>query len=55
MVDNIQPRSLSCFRIRKRHHGDSMDLRTANNPEPLNRTWARERSEYFCFIERVYR
>src|SRR5712692_4667075 len=69
MVDNVQPRSLSCFRIRKRHHENRMDLRRANNPEPLTMTWAGERSEHFCsfqspglsflltlpFIERAYR
>ena len=46
-----------------------MDLRRANTPEPLNMTWAGERSKYFCsfqspelfflltlpFIERAYR
>ena len=69
MVDNVQPRSLSCFRIRKRRHENRMDLRRANTPEPLNMTWAGERSEHFCsfqspglsfpltlpFIERAYR
>src|SRR6202158_4625742 len=69
MVDNVQPRSLSCFRIRKRRHENRMDLRRANNPEPLTMTWAGERSEHFCsfqspglsflltlpFIERTYR
>src|SRR5260370_36702918 len=45
MVDNLQPRSLSCFRIRKRRHENRMDLRRANSPEPLNMTWAGERSE----------
>ncbi len=45
MVDNVQPRSLSCFRIRKRRHENKMDLRRANTPEPLNMTWAGERSE----------
>src|SRR5712691_12529666 len=45
MVDNVQPRSLSCFRIRKRRHENRMDLRRANTPEPLNMTWAGERSE----------
>src|ERR1700687_4202555 len=69
MVDNVQPRSLSCFRIRKRRHENRMDLRRANNPEPLTMTWAGERSEHFCsfqspglsflltlpFIERAYR
>src|ERR1700726_367278 len=68
MVDNLQPRSLSCFRIRKRRHENRMDLRRANTPEPLNMTWAGDRSEYFCsfqspglfflltlpFIERAY-
>src|SRR5467141_1048230 len=69
MVDNVQPRSLSCFRIRKRRHENRMDLRRANTPEPLNMTWAGERSEqlrsfqspglFFLltlpFIERAYR
>src|SRR5258708_2724669 len=69
MVDNVQPRSLSCFRIRKRRHENRMDLGRANTPEPLNMTWAGERSEHFCsfqspqifflltlpFIERAYR
>ena len=69
MVDNVQPRSLSCFRIRKRRHEIRMDLRRANNQEPLNMTWAGERSEqprsfrspemFFLltlpFIERAYR
>src|SRR6266852_6397183 len=45
MVDTLQPRSLSCFRIRKRRHENRMDLRRANPPEPLNMTWAGERSE----------
>src|SRR6267378_502272 len=45
MVDNVQPRSLSCFRIRKRRHENRMDLRRANTPEPLEMTWAGERSE----------
>src|SRR5713226_6849120 len=45
MVDNVQPRSLPCFRIRKRRHENRMDLRRANSPEPLNMTWAGERSE----------
>src|SRR5437660_1749976 len=68
MVDNLQPRSLSCFRIRKRRHENRMDLRRANSPEPLNMTWAGERSEQprsfqspqvfflltFPFIERVW-
>src|ERR1700720_3084625 len=45
MVDNLQPRSLSCFRIRKRRHENRMDLRRANTPEPLNMTWAGDRSE----------
>ncbi len=68
VVDNVQPRSLSCFRIRKRRHENRMDLRRANTSEPLNWTWAGERSEHFCsfqssemfflltlpFIERIY-
>jgi hypothetical protein len=37
--------SLSCFRIRKRRHENRMDLRRTNTPEPLNMTWAGERSE----------
>ena len=45
MVDNVQPRSLSCFRIRKRRHENRMDLRRPNTPEPLNMTWAGERCE----------
>ena len=45
MVDNLQPHSLSCFRIRKRRHENRMDLRRTNTPEPLNMTWAGERSE----------
>src|SRR5271154_65846 len=45
MVDTFQPRSLSCFRIRKRRHDNRMDLQRANTPEPLNITWAGERSE----------
>jgi hypothetical protein len=69
VVDNVQPNSLPCFRIRKRRHENRMDLRRANTSEPLNWTWAGERSEYFCsfqspemfflltlpFIERAYR
>jgi hypothetical protein len=69
MVDNVQPRSLSCFRIRKRRHENSMDLRRAHTSEPLNWTWAGERSKqprsfqspamFFLltlpFIERIYR
>src|ERR1700720_4559843 len=51
MVDNLQPRSLSCFRIRKRRHDNRMDLRRANTPEPLNMTWAGERSKYFCSFQ----
>src|ERR1700686_5390571 len=51
MVDNVQPRSFSCFRIRKRRHENRMDLRRANTPEPLNRTWAGERSEYSCSFQ----
>jgi hypothetical protein len=45
MVDTFQPRSLSCFRIRKRRHENRMDLRRANTPVPLNMTWAGERSQ----------
>src|SRR5258708_14718030 len=45
MVDNVQPRSLSCFRIRKRRHDNKMDLRRTKTQEPLNMTWAGERSE----------
>ena len=69
MVDNIQPRSLSCFRIRKRRHKNRMDLRRAKTQEPLNMTWAGKQSEQprsfqspetyllltFPFIERGYR
>ena len=69
MVDNVQPRSLSCFRNRKRRHENRMDLRRANIPELLNMTWAGKRSEqprsfqspemFFLltlpFIERGYR
>jgi len=51
MVDNVQPRSLSCFRIRKRRHENRMDLRRANTPEPLNMTWAGERGERFCSFQ----
>ena len=32
MVDNVQPRSLSCFRNRKRRHENRMDLQRANKP-----------------------
>ena len=32
MVDNVQPRSLSCFRIRERRHENRMDLRTTKIP-----------------------
>jgi hypothetical protein len=45
MVDNVQPRSLSCFRIRKRRHENRMDLRRAKTQEPLNMTWAGKQSE----------
>src|SRR5258708_40166787 len=45
MVDNVQPRSLSCFRIRKRRHDNKMDLRRTKTQEPLNMTWAGERRE----------
>src|ERR1700731_4590355 len=45
MVDNVQPRSLSCFRIRKRRHKNRMDLRRAKTQEPLNMTWAGKQSE----------
>jgi len=46
MVDNVQPRSLSCFRIRKRRHENRMDLlRGAKTQEPLNMTWAGKQSE----------
>jgi hypothetical protein len=69
MVDNVQPRSLSCFRIRKRRHKNRMDLRRAKTQEPLNMTWAGKQSEQprsfqspetyllltFPFIERAYR
>ncbi len=51
MVDTFQPRSLSCFRIRKRRHDNRMDLRRANTPESLNRTWAGERSKHFCSFQ----
>ena len=44
MVDNLQPRSLSCFRIRRRRHENRMDLGRANTPEPLNMKWAGKRS-----------
>src|ERR1700704_1293844 len=68
MVDNVQPRSLSCFRIRKRRHENRMDLRRAKTQEPLNMTWAGKQSEQprsfqspetyllltFPFIERAY-
>ncbi len=47
MVDDLQPRSLSCFRIRKRRHENRMDLRRTNTPKPLNMTWAGERGERF--------
>jgi hypothetical protein len=47
MVDTIQPRSLSRFRIRKRRHKNRMDLPRAKTQEPLNMTWAGERSEHF--------
>ena len=45
MVDNFQPRSLSCFRIRKRRHENRMDLQKAKTQEPLNLTWAGKQSE----------
>ena len=45
MVDTIQPRSLSCFRIRKRRHENRMDLRRAKTQESLNMTWAGKQSE----------
>src|ERR1700726_2010158 len=45
MVDNVQPRSLSCFRIRKRRHKNRMDLRRAKTQEPLNMTCAGKQSE----------
>src|ERR1700682_5842940 len=32
MVDNVQPRRLSCFRIRKRRHDNRMDLRKKRTP-----------------------
>ena len=51
MVDNVQPRSLSCFRIRKRRHDNRMDLRRAHTPEPINMTWVGERSEHFCSFQ----
>ena len=68
MVDNVQPRSLSCFRIRKRRHKNRMNLRRAKTQEPLNMTWAGKQSEQprafqspetyllltFPFIERAY-
>ena len=44
-VDNVQPRSLSCFLIRKRRHENRMDLRRAKTQEPLNMTWAGKQSE----------
>jgi hypothetical protein len=47
MVDTIQPRSLSRFRIRKRRHKNRMDLPRAKTQEPLDMTWAGERSEHF--------
>src|SRR3974390_969918 len=51
MVDNVQPRSLSCFRIRKRRHENRMDLQGTNTPEPRNMTWAGERSKHFCSFQ----
>ena len=51
MVDNVQPRGLSCFRIRERRHENRMDLRRANTPEPLNMTWAGERGKRFCSFQ----
>ena len=45
MVDNVQPRSLSCFRIRKRRYENRMDLRRAKTQEPLNMTRAGKQSE----------
>ena len=69
MVDTFQPRSLSCFRIRKRRHDNKMNLQNKKAPKTLNVTWAEERSELLCsfqspgmfflltlpFIERRYR
>jgi hypothetical protein len=69
MVDTFQPRSLSCFRIRKRRHQNRMDLRKAYTSNPRNMTWAGECSKqprsfqapetFFLltlpFIERIYR
>src|ERR1700739_50648 len=69
MVDNVKPRSLSCFRIRKRRHENRMDLRRAKTQEPLNMTWTGKQSEQprsfqspetyllltFPFIERANR
>ena len=68
MVDTFQPRSLSCFRIRKRRHDNKMNLQNKKAPKTLNVTWAEERSELLCsfqspgmfflltlpFIERVF-
>src|ERR1700738_2970738 len=51
MVDTFQPRSLSYFRIRKRRHENRMDLRRANTSEPLNMTWAGERSKHSCSFQ----
>ena len=69
MVDNVQPRSLSCFRIRMRRHDNEMNLQPDKAPEARNTTWAGEHGEHLRsfqspeelflltlpFIERAYR
>ena len=51
MVDTFQPRSLSCFRIRKRRHDNKMNLQNKKAPKTLNVTWAEERSELLCSFQ----
>ena len=51
MVDTLQPRCLSCFRIRKRRHENRMNLQKQKASETLNLTWAGERSEHFCSFQ----
>ena len=69
MVDTIQPRSLSCFRIRKRHHDHRMNLQRTKTTRASQHEmgWKAPRTLpllpvagepfllTFPFIERAYR